>query len=122
MAVKQNQIRRVLLVDDDLNTRITMKAIFELYGYLVRAAENAQRALCMAEVWKFDVLLTDIVMYGMDGVELAGLISDNYPTVKIVFMTAHTKMKNYYRAAELGTVLTKPINIPFLLEYLNKTL
>lgn len=112
--------KRILLVDDHLNTRVTIKAIFELKGHVVRAAENANRALQIAEVWRFDWLVTDIRMFGKNGVELADEIHRQYPQVKIIFITAYTDMRNFLRAAELGIVLTKPVDVPFLLENLNK--
>ena len=100
--------------------RITLKEIISYKGFIVRTSENGELALKMAEVWPMDVLITDINMPLMNGIELAREIHRHFPKVKIYFVTAYTSYQYMLKASELGYVMTKPINLELLIENLNK--
>ena len=61
-------------------------------GYTVLAAENGQEALELSRLYKenIDLLLTDVIMPGMNGQELADILSKKRPDIKVVFMSGYT--------------------------------
>ena len=85
--------KRVLLVDDEDSLRLTIAANLELEG--------------------FDIVLSDIRMPGMSGVEMFEEIRNRHPELPVVLMTAFTAEENVSEAVETGvfTVLTKPFNM-----------
>lgn len=76
---------RILIVEDTANVREISYRILTSLGYTVRQASNAQEALAILAVETFDLLFTDIIMPGMDGIALAEQAKQNYPAMKILF-------------------------------------
>jgi CheY-like chemotaxis protein len=112
---------RVLLVEDDPDVRrFTADALTEL-GHRVRAAENAETALaCLADGEDFDLLLTDVVMPGMDGRRLADAALRRKPGLKVLFMTGYTPNAIIHNGVlDPGTqLLSKPFAVTQLAEKL----
>ncbi|HET9992572.1 MAG TPA: ATP-binding protein [Kofleriaceae bacterium] len=79
----------VLLVDDDDAVRRLTERMLRAGGYQVIAAASAPDALALARTSRFDILLTDLVMPGMSGRELAREIGTVYADVRIVFMSGY---------------------------------
>lgn len=97
----------VLFVEDDSHARASTAEILARHGFAMLVASDAEEALRLLENRKIDLLFTDIVMPGMDGVELARRAKQLQPDVKILFMTGY-----YSRAAEaarLGRLIFKPV-------------
>lgn len=78
----------------------------------VRTAENGRRAVELAELWKADLLLLDIEMPGLSGIEAARHILERYPQVKIIFITAYSLFQYAHEAVRLGACdyILKPVN------------
>ena len=99
----------VLLVEDEPALRTLTKHILSSHGYLVLEAANGMDALQLIEGSHIhlDLLLTDVVMPGMSGVELAGQISRVFPGIRIAFMSGHADMP---KAGDGKTcVIQKPV-------------
>jgi signal transduction histidine kinase/CheY-like chemotaxis protein len=79
----------VLLVDDDDAVRRLTERMLKAGGYRVLAAASGPDALALARTSRFDILLTDMVMPGMSGRELAREISGVYADVRIVYMSGY---------------------------------
>jgi signal transduction histidine kinase len=79
----------VLLVDDDDAVRRLTERMLKAGGYQVIAAASGPDALALARTCHFDILLTDMVMPGMSGRELAREISGVYADVRVVFMSGY---------------------------------
>jgi PAS domain S-box-containing protein len=79
---------RVLVVEDQAPVRRQARRILEASGYEVREAEGAEQALAAWE--PVDVLVTDVVMPGMTGLELARAASEREPDLRVVYMSGHT--------------------------------
>lgn len=97
----------VLIVDDDPLVRGSVVAIIEAKGFRVLAAESAVEAMRILAQKHVDVLFTDIVMPGPDGIELARAAKGLQPGIQIMFSTGY-----FSRAAEalrVGKLLTKPM-------------
>jgi CheY-like chemotaxis protein len=113
---------RVLVVDDVAGLRMTLAANLELDGFDVVEAENGAEALARAREQDFDVVLTDIRMPGMSGVELFRQLRRLRPGLPVVLMTAFT-IENLIRdALREGAymVVAKPFNVERVSEALKR--
>lgn len=79
----------ILLVDDDENVRETSADMLQELGYMVQQAESGKQALEMLERTGFDVMVTDIRMPGMSGLELSALASRRHRELKIILMSGY---------------------------------
>lgn len=84
---------KILIVDDDLLARIGMKTLidWQAYGFeVIGTADSGEQALEMMEQELPHVVFTDVVMYGMDGIELTRCIKTRYPAVLVVALSCYT--------------------------------
>jgi signal transduction histidine kinase/CheY-like chemotaxis protein len=103
---------RVLIVDDDEGVRTVAAAIVEELGFKVLSAGNGKEALrILGEDSRIDLLLTDIVMPEMTGVELARQVRARYPKLPILFASGYADVKTFGDELEQETVLKKPFRI-----------
>ncbi|MBN2322914.1 MAG: PAS domain S-box protein [Spirochaetes bacterium] len=79
----------VLVVEDDEIVRKTAAAILSGYGYNILEAESGEKALRIGET-KVDLVLTDVVMPGMNGRELSEKLIDRFPGMRVLFMSGYT--------------------------------
>jgi len=82
----------ILLVEDEASTRRMTAVVLKRLGYRVQEASSAEEALRLAEVpgEKIDLLMTDIVMQGLSGCELADLLQSRDPGLKVLFMSGQS--------------------------------
>ena len=78
---------RILLAEDDESMRVYLARALERTGYHVVAVDDGVAALPLLESEPFDLLLTDIVMPEMDGIELAQKAAEIAPDIRVMFMT-----------------------------------
>jgi signal transduction histidine kinase/CheY-like chemotaxis protein len=112
-----DQGAKILLVEDDVGNRRLITRLLEVSGYVVQAVASAEEALVLLERSYFDVLVTDLSMPGMDGVELVGTLRAREqstlraPTPAVV-ITAYPLSEYQERCREVGVdvFLSKPIN------------
>ncbi len=104
---------RILVVDDELGLRATLAANLEIEGFEVFEAETGERALELASKRDFDLVVTDIRMPGMSGVELFGRLRKLGKSMPVVLMTAFADEALIQGALEDGafTVLSKPFDV-----------
>jgi DNA-binding NarL/FixJ family response regulator len=108
----------ILVVDDDLGTRLSISDYLELSGYSVIAADDGQEALAMVEEHRPDLIVTDIVMPQMNGYELVRRVRQQ-PTFRllpVILLTARTKTQERILGYQSGCDLYLPK--PFELEEL----
>lgn len=108
---------RVLVVEDEPGVRDFVKRGLISGGYTVSAAEDGQQALEMLEAETFDLMITDIVMPGIDGIALALKAAKEYPSLKILLMTGYAteRQRAHNLEALVHTVLAKPFSLKALL-------
>jgi DNA-binding response OmpR family regulator len=111
---------RVLLAEDDAGLRQSLAIGLKARGYAVEAVQNGLWALESLAARHFDLLLTDIVMPGMDGVELALQVSESHPSLPIVMMTGYPDERQ--RAVNLKALIAAVMPKPFSLDALDQTL
>lgn len=77
----------VLLVDDEYAVRRVLARYFERLGWTVREAADGPSALTLVATCRFDLVLSDINMPGMDGLELCEALAQCEPALPVIFMT-----------------------------------
>jgi two-component system response regulator AtoC len=102
---------RLLLVDDDPAVRRALGGTLSEEGHEVLAAENAEQALAQLTDYAPDLILSDIRMPGLDGIELLKRVKKHAPSVDVVLMTAFDDMPTVVRAMREGAFdfLVKPL-------------
>ncbi|UCC81808.1 MAG: sigma-54-dependent Fis family transcriptional regulator [Gemmatimonadota bacterium] len=105
--------RSILIVDDDAWIRDSLTDALSRSGDEVRAAEDAEAALTALADARADVVLTDVRMPGMDGLELLRLLRDGMPDVAVVLMTAYDDLPTVSAAMREGAAdfLVKPLDL-----------
>jgi two-component system cell cycle response regulator CpdR len=103
---------RILLAEDDDSMRVYLKRALERTGYSVMAVDRGTTALELLKQESFDLLLTDIVMPELDGIELAQRASAIYPMMRVMFITgfAAVTLQNGAMPPE-AKVLSKPFHL-----------
>ncbi len=114
---------QILIVDDDDTIRYLMKEFIETVGYKTVTAANADEALQALEAEKFEVIITDIMMPGMDGLELTEVIKGRYDA-EVIVMTGYSGDYSYEEAIDKGAsdFVFKPIRFEELLLRLRRVL
>ncbi|MBE9048138.1 response regulator [Pleurocapsales cyanobacterium LEGE 10410] len=101
---------KILVVDDDKNIRRTVTMALESLDYFVHTAFDGKDAMVQLTGDKYDLIITDLKMPGMNGMELLEEAIAKYPEIKIVLISAHGTVDNAVEAMKLGAVdfLQKP--------------
>jgi len=115
---------KVLIVDDEQSIRKTLKQFFEKRGYLTALAENGLEALSLVEKEDFDVILSDIRMKKMDGIEFVRNISKYNSKIPIILITAYPEVNSAIEAVRCGVVeyVVKPFELAELEEKVAKAI
>jgi DNA-binding NtrC family response regulator len=114
---------KVLVVDDEAPIReMLQRGLFEIGGYSVEVAQNGKEAVEKIEKEIFDLVLTDVKMPEMDGMELLRMIKGTRPEVPVIMMTAYGSIETAVEAMKVGAndYITKPVNFDELLIHLSK--
>jgi two-component system NtrC family response regulator len=94
----------ILVVDDEKNYLVVLSAFLSEEGYETLTADNAQHALEIVESTDLDLVLTDMKMPSMDGIELLRRIKEIVPDLPVVMMTAYGTVEKAVEAMQLGAV------------------
>ncbi len=110
----------VLVVDDEEEFRDLTVKILNKRGLKAQGAENGEKALEILEHSRTDVVLLDVKMPGMDGIETLRHIRSRHPLVEVVLLTGHASVESGIEGMKLGAFdyLMKPIETEPLLEKL----
>lgn len=105
-----NQVAYVLVVDDEGANRYSVSKTLQRVGYVVDEAASGEEALEQITKQEFDVVLTDIRMAGIDGIELLRRIKDASPDAIVILMTGYASLGTAVEALRLGAhdYLIKP--------------
>jgi DNA-binding NtrC family response regulator len=105
---------RVLVVDDELGIRRSLERLLASKGFEVETAEGGEAALRKLGSWPADVVLVDLIMPGLGGMELLPRLKKSFPEAEVVIMTAHGSYDKAMAAVRAGarTFLTKPFQPP----------
>lgn len=106
-------LQRILVVDDEPLAREYLAEAVTNLGYSALTADGAERALRMVEAEQPDVVMTDLRMPEMDGVELTRRIHERWPDLPVLLCTAHATVESAVEAMKHGArdVLLKPVSV-----------
>jgi len=114
---------KILVVDDEALIReMIKKGLTQIGGFNVEVAQNGKEAIEKLEKDVFDLVLTDLKMPEMDGLELLKNIKGTRPEVMVILMTAYGSIETAVEAMRIGAndYITKPINFDDLLIHISK--
>ncbi|MBQ4901299.1 response regulator [Paenibacillus sp. Marseille-P2973] len=105
--------KKVLIVDDQNGIRILLMEVFSSEGYKTYQAANGKLALEIVRSDSPDLVLLDMKIPGMDGLEILKHIKEVNPDIKVIMMTAYGELDMIKEATELGALMhfTKPFDI-----------
>jgi len=113
---------KILVVDDEKIVRDSMKEWLKEEGFSVTTADSGQKALDLMEETPFNMMLTDIKMPGMDGVELLAKAKEKNEDLCVIMMTAYAAVDSAVEAMKQGALdyLTKPFDPDVLISMTKK--
>jgi CheY-like chemotaxis protein len=123
----EREMARILLIDDDKALREVLRLSLEHLGHSVMEAQDGDEGLALFSQHSADIVLTDLIMPGKEGLETIQELRRVYPTIKIIAMSGGGRVaaQDYLKvAAEFGAVriLAKPFAITALAEAITATL
>ena len=116
--------KTVLVVDDEKNIRLTFSETMTQMGFDTRTASNGEEALTKMQGSEFDLVLLDLRMPGMDGIEVLRRIRERCPKVRVIMITAHGTVESAVEAMKLGAVdfIQKPCTPDEIRELVGKVM
>jgi CheY-like chemotaxis protein len=104
---------KILIVDDEQFVRDLLEKVLKRRGHEVTAAADADQALAALETSTFDLLLTDVVMPGMDGFDLLRRVKSAWPDIKVIVLTGYARKQSISDFLLYGAddYLSKPFQV-----------
>ena len=102
--------RKILVVDDEILILKSVTADLKRSGYDVDTVESGKDALVMADKHTYDLLITDLMMEGMSGLDLLATIKEKFPNMPVIIITGYGELDSAIEALRLGAAdyLLKP--------------
>jgi two-component system response regulator GlrR len=116
--------QRILLADDDPDSLEGLRSLLEAWGYQVETAQDGRAALDQVPLVHPSVVITDVVMPRMTGLELLEVLRQKLPGIPVIVLTAHSTLEIRRRAAAQGAFayLPKPVDTTRLKSVLGSAL
>ena len=116
--------KRVLIVDDDALVRQSLSIRLQHAGYLPEVAASGEQAVALMQANRPDLVLLDISMPGMDGLETLRAFQRHQRDIPVIFVTAHRRELDEIVGLELGAddYITKPFDMDVLLAHIKAVL
>ena len=92
--IKSKKQEKILVVDDEPSLLILACEVLNQQGYQTLVADSAEKALVILETEQVDLLLSDVIMPNMGGYELASIVQEKYPEIKIQLVSGYTGSEN----------------------------
>lgn len=115
---------RILIVDDEDAARLTLLHILQLEGFDVSGVENGVAALEELTRMDYQIMILDLKMPGMSGMEVLEAVSDRFPSLKVIILTAYGSFDSAVQALRLRVVdyLVKPVSPEVILTSVRQVL
>jgi DNA-binding NtrC family response regulator len=115
-------MKRLLVVDDDYSIRTILEEHFNKNGYEAKSVESAAHAIKALKAEKFDLVITDLMMNGMNGIELMEFVKKNDSEVGFLIITAYGTIKTAVEALHKGAFdfITKPFSLSHIESRVNR--
>ena len=103
---------RILVVDDDDSVRKFIVQTLTEEGHSVAAAENGKRAIAMFDGDPFDLVVTDLMMPGISGMDVLQAVKRRHPSTEVIVVTGHASLESAVEALRNGAydLITKPLD------------
>lgn len=117
----------ILVVDDDKSIRDLLSGVLRKRGYEVETAEEGNAALDQIANGRFDLVISDIIMPGKEGIETIREIRDSHPEIHVIAMSTGGSLGNsqileYARMIGAHEAIRKPIELPELISTVERLL
>lgn len=116
--------KRILIVDDDLQVLSSLETLFLSNGYHTAVAENGIRALQMIRKKMYTLVILDVIMRGMDGIEVLREIRRVSPLTEVILLSGYADTARVFEAMRTGAsdYIVKPCEEEELIAKVEKTL
>ncbi len=106
------KMKKILVVDDEKNIRLTLSQTLDTLGMPVQTAGDGEEALQKLQESDFSLVLLDLKLPGMDGLEVLRRIRESRPEIQVIMITAHGSIEYAVEAMKLGAVdfIRKPFS------------
>ncbi|WP_312889027.1 response regulator [Desertibacillus haloalkaliphilus] len=117
-------MEKILVVDDQYGIRVLLNEILQKDGYQLYQAANGVQALTIVEEEEPDLVLLDMKIPGMDGLEILKRIKEMNSDIRVIMMTAYGELNMINEAMNLGAVthFAKPFDIDDVREVIRENL
>ncbi len=107
---------KLLIVDDEVEICDFLKSFFEERNYEVKTASSGEATLNLVEQFKPHIVLLDIKMPGMDGIQVLATLKKKFPRTKVIMVTALETRDKIEECLRLGAdnYITKPLSLEYL--------
>ena len=122
MKDSPNCLRRVLVVDDEWIIAHTLELILSKRGFFTKVAHSGERAVEIATAFEPDLLISDVLMPGITGIDAAEQILTFLPGCKIILFSGHATIDllSHSKTVEQYKILAKPVHPDVLLDCIAK--
>jgi UDP-3-O-[3-hydroxymyristoyl] N-acetylglucosamine deacetylase len=122
--LRRRQMATVLIVDDEPEIRLSLRGVLGDEGLRVLEAEDGRRALDLLRAEKPDLLLLDVWMPDIDGIELLRILREEPERPEVIMISGHGNIETAVRATQLGAFdfIEKPFSVDALLHLVNRAL
>jgi DNA-binding NtrC family response regulator len=116
--------RRIMVIDDENIVGKMTKVVLEQEGYIVETFLSAEPALARLKEEKFDVVITDLKMKGLDGMDVLKTVKAESPEIKVIMITAFASLDAAIEAmrGKVDDFFAKPVKIKELKECIRRLL
>jgi len=115
---------RLLVIDDDESVRLLLRDLLEEAGYAVRTAKSGEEALQLIRVATYDIIITDLRLSGMHGLEVVKEVKAIDPGIDVIVMTGYASVNSAVESMKAGAIdyITKPFNSDHIKMVVQKSL
>jgi DNA-binding response OmpR family regulator len=121
-VVRRNKMKRLLIVDDEKYLRLLYKTELEAEGYHVDTAADAKEALGMFEREHYDLVILDIRMPGMDGIEALGKFLGRDNKLPVIINSAYDSYKDNFMSWAADSYVVKSMDLTVLKQKVKESL
>lgn len=116
------KIAKILVIEDEEDVRESYLDMFEFFGYEVDSAPNGREGVVKVANNNYDIVITDLNMPEMDGIEVLKMVKKNKPYIEVIVITGYATLENAIKAMKIGAYdyFTKPIDLELVKIVLSK--
>lgn len=113
---------RILIIDDEAEFAQTLCTRLQLRKYESQIAVSGRDGLALLEQEPFDVIILDLRMPDIDGIEALNIIKERYPAIEVIILTGHASFETGQQGMQGGAFdyLMKPVDLNVLLEKIHE--